>query len=547
MATRGRPPKYNQQQMLSFLQSHVEELFEKDEDGKTVVAKKSSPVWCQLAQSREAALIHKDLNEGKLYCYVVNNQGNFRSNFIASQDSDENNIPADDKSLSDDDNDTADSSIDVSTDSVITVMSIPQVEFGKLLNRTIYYSKNENEARREYYRFRPFQWEGVINDYYRQKNPQSTCSFKFKNHWLNNDYSGRIIGKCKCGIEYEGCILNFLSENVLITNTIVLKKTGEKCGVDYLRGEKRKTIAQEMVESNRLPAVMEALQADEVKKRRRNPATLYTSRVLSNAKSQYVRSKHIDKCPFRSLQLLSLGDYKEYILSLSFRPFYVVYMVADQKRNYVKYWRKNGSFAAADATGDIVRKFVKLEIESTGPIFLYEIVVNDEGKQYPVIQMLSESHTASTIATWLNTWIELGNPVPKKFVCDGSRAFLLASVTSFTNFRTVNDYVNSLYDDIKPTCQIAIDFAHFMHKFAVFLKSSNAGLKKFYMCCIGLLVLCSNKEAAEFNLECILFFLLSSKAGYVGRQKTKAQERIEIINEKLTGVESSIDESIDAG
>lgn len=77
MAKKGRPAKYNQENMISFLESHADELFEKDKNGKIVVVVKSNTVWDRLAKSPEAMNINTDLSGPKLYCYVVNNQGNF--------------------------------------------------------------------------------------------------------------------------------------------------------------------------------------------------------------------------------------------------------------------------------------------------------------------------------------------------------------------------------------------------------------------------------------------------------------------------------------
>lgn len=225
-----------------------------------------------------------------------------------------------------------------------------------------------------------------------------------------------------------------------------------------------------------------------------------------------------------------------------------MYISSDQQRNYRVYSSKKDSFVAADAIGNIASKILLAKAEYTGPIFLYEIVVNDGVKQYSVFQMLSNSHTALTISHWLQTWINLGNPIPKKFVCDGSKAFLLAAVSAFTEFLSVNHYLNSMYLGIKPNWQLTMDFAHFIHNFAIFLRGVCPGLKKFYLCCVGLLVLCTSKKDAEMYLESILLILLSKNCGVDEDGKaTICQEKLDMINLKLTKINQEMSDTINEG
>lgn len=72
-------------------------------------------------------------------------------------------------------------------------------------------------------------------------------------------------------------------------------------------------------------------------------------------------------------------------------------------------------------------------------------------------------------------------------------------------------------------------------------------MKKFYCCCVGLLVLCSNKTDAANMLENILLLLLSKKIGHVEGRNTLSQDRLNILQRKLTGIEASLDVTTEEG
>lgn len=267
---RGRPPKYDQGVILEFLKSHADEIFHTIE-GKITIAVKSNNIWNELASSDEAAELGLNLTGHKLYTYVVNNQGDFRRSFIESRYVEQVvSPPALNESLQ---NSTVNSSLnesrETSCDADINIMSIPQTEFGNIIERRIVNGRPDRRGdrqQRDIYRLVSYRWPGVINEWYRRHNPDSTCSFKFDNHWLCENFTGVMKGRCSCDIEYKGEIDNFLSNNVLITNSITVKITGRKCGIDYLRGDKRKDMAKKMVDQNKLPSVMEALDAENVRK-----------------------------------------------------------------------------------------------------------------------------------------------------------------------------------------------------------------------------------------------------------------------------------------
>ena len=77
--------------------------------------------------------------------------------------------------------------------------------------------------------------------------------------------------------------------------------------------------------------------------------------------------------------------------------------------------------------------FEVLEGESTGPIFLYLIVVNDESGQYVVAAMISSTHNAVAILNFLNEWVRLGAPHAKIVNCDGPTTLITAIIPELLN------------------------------------------------------------------------------------------------------------------
>lgn len=81
--------------------------------------------------------------------------------------------------------------------------------------------------------------------------------------------------------------------------------------------------------------------------------------------------------------------------------------------------------------------------------------------------MLSESHTTIAIWMWLIQWIQSGAPFSREVTCDASTALLTAIVQAFTNYNSIDDYVDNIWKDKElSSCYIRIDVAHFIKKYA---------------------------------------------------------------------------------
>ena len=103
--------------------------------------------------------------------------------------------------------------------------------------------------------------------------------------------------------------------------------------------------------------------------------------------------------------------------------------------------------------------------------------------------MLSEESHTSAILNWLIKWLYLGAPVPHMCVTDWSRALLNAVTRAFTNFKSIDDYADSLHGEDAPAhIYIRLDVAHTFKKHSSYLRAMRKRVKIFYLSCIGQLI-----------------------------------------------------------
>lgn len=137
----------------------------------------------------------------------------------------------------------------------------------------------------------------------------------------------------------------------------------------------------------------------------------------------------------------------------------------------------------------------------------------DQGGLFPVAQMLTESHNTNSIQFWLIEWIRSGAPRPREVVCDFSKPLLIATVRSFSGYLTIENYADACKDIHVPDCYVRIDVAHFVKKYASFLKDVRIRIKQFYLFLLGQFILYRNEEMAKAILTSILVIARSETEG----------------------------------
>lgn len=142
-------------------------------------------------------------------------------------------------------------------------------------------------------------------------------------------------------------------------------------------------------------------------------------------------------------------DFKNILHNMGINPFYLHYHCSEQIHVYRNYCR-NVQYPRliVDATGSVVKKFMKFGIEKTKNIFLYEALAYDIIKEhgFTVTNMLSERHNHVTIFTWLSEWLNCNVQIPKETVCDMSLALLSAITQCFTQYSSLNEYIKVCAD-----------------------------------------------------------------------------------------------------
>jgi len=123
-----------------------------------------------------------------------------------------------------------------------------------------------------------------------------------------------------------------------------------------------------------------------------------------------------------------------------------------------------------DATGGCCRKIKRLEQHQSSHLFLYEGVLEIENKTFTALSMVSEQHDNLAISTWLDRWLRCGVRAPKMTVCDQSLALMSALVKSFTQFKSLEEYLGTYFKLVSngtneniPFCYIRNDVNHFIH------------------------------------------------------------------------------------
>lgn len=259
--------------------------------------------------------------------------------------------------------------------------------------------------------------------------------------------------------------------------------------------------------------------------------------VLRGAKATYTNSKYWDQDPIIALSLMQSTVYKEEIHFLSVVPFTVHYWTNLQRQAYNTYASKGHPCAFVDASGQIYPKFTKFNEVKTRSSFLYVIVVNFNGEQFCVGQMVSEAHDTVIITNFWTKWLQYGFIKPHEMVMDSGKALLTGTIIALTGYPTIESYADALNTSAAIDCYIRLDIAHFMAMYARALKTLPTLVKRFYLGCLGKIVFIDNVEEMRDYLKKILIVALFTRAGVNGEtsEPCLAQKHINYLRDVITG------------
>lgn len=173
-------------------------------------------------------------------------------------------------------------------------------------------------------------------------------------------------------------------------------------------------------------------------------------------------------------------DFKMVLRNMGINPFFLHYHCSEQIHVYRNYCRNvNYPRLIIDATGSVVKNFEKFGIEKTKHIYLYEALAYDTVKKhgFTVSNMLSEKHNNTSILTWLSEWLTCNVKPPKETVCDISLALLSAITQCFTQYSSLNDYINVCAD--LTINELPLRESRWLPRFVYYVYISNFYLFKF--------------------------------------------------------------------
>jgi hypothetical protein len=187
--------------------------------------------------------------------------------------------------------------------------------------------------------------------------------------------------------------------------------------------------------------------------------------------------------------------------------------------NYNKF---NHFILCIDSTGSIA---LKEEISGRRPsskLQFYVGVISVKGHSTPVLQMVSERHSANAISFWLKEWIRSGATVPNEVVCDFSTALLAAIIQAFSEYNTIKDYINQCLKFLRqssallPKYFLRIDVAHFIKmicRWKCFSQEKHRAVKDFYVRCVIVLMHCTKLNELLNVLTAIFWSALCETVG----------------------------------
>lgn len=256
------------------------------------------------------------------------------------------------------------------------------------------------------------------------------------------------------------------------------------------------------------------------------PSHLPSLNSLRVAKSKAVISELAHDDAVTSLHIAKFTTpYQASIHNIGLNKFFVHYWSPNQINVYRQYHKlSDNPTLAIDATGGLVRKLRQPFGNKSGHLFLYQTVaVGDENNlQFPVCQMISESHNNVAIDCWLQEWLRSGGIIPKTVVCDRSVALLSGIVKAFTQYKSLDEYGSACYNALfqgsaisLPNCYVRCDVAHVIKNICSWLplKSMSKSVRSFHIRCVVEIIRSENVSTLRTLLQAMFLLTTSPTVG----------------------------------
>lgn len=383
------------------------------------------------------------------------------------------------------------------------------------ISDSVTYGKGAGRLRK---RFIPGQWQLLITTRLWEQH-RIEHGFLYQ-HGNLHENSASIDGYCNCGSTISGTIAKYQGLEVIpLVCRITPRTTDNPCSKRPLRQPERARIGEQMCREREAGSVRRKRDADrEMMFGEKVAPHVYNSSVYKTSKCNFKQSQHIHEDAMTSIELLQLDDLVNVIRKTSKNPVMVQYWTSSQIDMYVAYANSvDHPIMVVDASGNLVQKVFRADKRLSDPIFLYSGNSHCKTGQFSVVHMLSKSHSALTIAHWLEDWsqhiISRGVSLPKEVVSDSAKALLIASVKAFTHYKTLNEYCNACYIGKDIECFVRIDVAHFIKNYCDFFHNKTRVQKKFYMAAIGHLILATKFSDAEKIIGYLLTICQSETEG----------------------------------
>ncbi|KAL4121324.1 hypothetical protein QTP88_013861 [Uroleucon formosanum] len=298
-----------------------------------------------------------------------------------------------------------------------------------------------------------------------------------------------------------------------------------------------------------------------------NPSIIPTGNALRLLKSHKIAFEKRNNDPLTAIILMKQeNEYKGVIKNIGCDPFFIFYYIPEQRHMYRQYCRSVHQNLVThpqiiNATGSVIKNFMKFGLEKTKTLFLYEAIVNNKEKQhsFTVSNMVSESHNTIAISNWLANWIASNVPQPKQTVCDQSLALLSAIMKTFTQY-SLKIYIEVCADVITnrlprdsrwlPQCFVRLEIAHFMKLASQWpsLKLLHRKVRKIILKTIGCFVKFQDLKEV-YSLLLSVFISITNESNGLDRN-TEIETSCERHNRRLMNIVSTgnieLDEQLDA-